>query len=108
MRNAKNLLSYQDPFEDYKQRESKKRARKAEVHHSRTKEAEEKAKDDINWFGVKVGSEKSGPGAAGGGVGKYLNLNAKRPIEALDAATPAPLEEPKKKKRIGFGNFEGW
>ena len=101
--------SYQDPFEEYKQREERKRARKAELQVSRTKEAEEKAKDDVNWFGVKVGSEKSGAGTAGGGIGKYLNLNSKRPIESL-ATTPAaaPPEEGKKKRRIGFGDFEGW
>ena len=76
------------------------------------KEAEEKAKDDINWFGVKVGSDKSGPGAVGGGIGKYLNLNgnAKRPLNTIASPSPAPAapEEPKKKRRIGFGDFEGW
>ncbi|KAI0715303.1 cyclophilin-like protein [Earliella scabrosa] len=103
------VVIYQDPFEEYKQREERKRARKAELQVSRTKEAEEKAKDDVNWFGVKVGSEKSGAGTAGGGIGKYLNLNSKRPIESL-ATTPtaAPPEEGKKKRRIGFGDFEGW
>ena len=104
--------SYQDPFEEYKQREERKRARKAEVQVVRTKEAEEKAKDDINWFGVKVGSDKSGPGAVGGGIGKYLNLNgnAKRPLNTIASPSPAPAapEEPKKKRRIGFGDFEGW
>ncbi|KAI0756707.1 cyclophilin-like protein [Daedaleopsis nitida] len=103
------VVIYQDPFEEYKQREAKKRARKAEVQVSRTKEAEEKAKDDVNWFGVKVGSEKSGVGAVGGGIGKYLNLNAKRPIESVvTLSTPVTPEDTKKKRRIGFGDFEGW
>lgn len=101
--------SYQDPFEEYKQREAKKRARKAEVQVSRTQEAEEKAKDDVNWFGVKVGSEKPGVGTVGGGIGKYLNLNAKRSIESVvtPSVSNAP-EDTKKKRRIGFGDFEGW
>ncbi|TBU34614.1 cyclophilin-like protein [Dichomitus squalens] len=103
------VVIYQDPFEEYKRREEKKRARKAETQVTRAKEAEETAKDDINWFGVKVGTEKAA-GAVGGGVGKYLNLNtnAKRPIEAVPSSSPAPLEESKKKRRIGFGDFEGW
>ncbi|KAM5530108.1 hypothetical protein V8D89_016217 [Ganoderma adspersum] len=101
------VIIYQDPFEDYKRREEKKRARKAETQVTRTKEAEEKAKDDINWFGVKVGTDRA-TSAAGGGVGKYLNINAKRPIETVSMSAPAPLEEGKKKRRIGFGDFEGW
>ena len=101
--------SYQDPFEEYKRREEKTRARKAENQVTRAQEDEEKAKDDINWFGVKVGTEKAA-GAVGGGVGKYLNLNAnaKRPVEAVINSSPAPPEESKKKRRIGFGDFEGW
>ena len=99
--------SYQDPFDEYKRREEKKRARKAENQVARTHEAEEKAKDDINWFGVKVGTDRAAS-AVGGGVGKYLNINAKRPIESGLVASSAHSEEGKKKRRIGFGDFEGW
>jgi peptidyl-prolyl cis-trans isomerase-like protein 2 len=64
-------------------------------------------KDNINWFGVKIGAENPkfdfGGGTGSGGVGKYLSL--KRPQEAV--ATKAP-EEPKKKRKVGFGDFEGW
>nr|VWO94322.1 Peptidyl-prolyl cis-trans isomerase 8 [Ganoderma boninense] len=101
------VIIYQDPFDDYKRREEKKRARKAENQVARTKEAEEKAKDDINWFGVKVGTDRAA-NSAGGGVGKYLNINAKRSIETVSVSASAPLEEGKKKRRIGFGDFEGW
>ncbi|KAI0673436.1 cyclophilin-like protein [Trametes maxima] len=101
------VVIYQDPFEEYKQREQRKRDRKAETQQARTKEAEEKAKDDTNWFGVKVGQEKA-VAAAGGGIGKYLNLNAKRPLEVPPSTAPAPPDEGKKKRRIGFGDFEGW
>ncbi|KAH9846806.1 cyclophilin-like protein [Lenzites betulinus] len=103
------VVIYQDPFEEYKQREQRKRDRKAETQASRVKEAEEKAKDDMNWFGVKVGQEKAA-GAVGGGIGRYLNLNSnsKRPLEARPSTAPAPAEEGKKKRRIGFGDFDGW
>ena len=102
------LYSYQDPFEEYKQREEKKRARKAETQVARQREAEEKEKDDINWFGVKVGTERASNGAVGGGIGKYLNLNAKRPIDAPSPTLQSAPEETKKKRRIGFGDFAGW
>ncbi|PIL31651.1 hypothetical protein GSI_06353 [Ganoderma sinense ZZ0214-1] len=101
------VIIYQDPFDDYKRREERKRARKAENQVTRTKEAEEKAKDDINWFGVKVGTDRTA-NATGGGVGKYLNINAKRTMEVVSPSPSTPLEEGKKKRRIGFGDFEGW
>jgi len=65
---------------------------------------EVKKTDDVNWFGVKIGSENSAPnggGANSGGIGKYLNL--KRPYEGSIAG-----EESKKKRKLGFGDFEGW
>ena len=102
--------SYQDPFEEYKRREEKKRARKTETQETRTREAEEKAKDDTNWFGVKVGAEKS-QGVGGGGVGKYLHIGgaSSAPKRPLPAASPVEAtENGKKKRKIGFGSFEGW
>jgi len=63
-----------------------------------------KKTDDVNWFGVKIGSENSAPNGGGvnnGGIGKYLNL--KRPYEG-----PIVGEESKKKRKLGFGDFEGW
>lgn len=65
---------------------------------------DEKKKDDVNWFGVKIGSGNfalNGGEADSGGVGKYLNL--KRPQEGSSAG-----EESKKKRKLGFGDFEGW
>lgn len=94
---------YQDPFEDYKTRHAKKLARRAEA----TKpEAAPEQKDDVNWFGLKVGSNSAafGTGDTGGGVGKYLNL--KRPAET-PVATSA-LGESQKKRKLGFGDFSGW
>lgn len=95
---------YQDPFDDYKKRHAKKLAKRAEG--SKPGEQKEKEKDDVNWFGLKVGSSNAafGTGDSGtGGVGKYLNL--KRPVEA----SPAPATESSlKKRKTGFGDFSGW
>lgn len=108
------FLSYQDPFEEYKSRQQKKLARKAEAEETaRTRKATEtRNSDNINWFGVKVGLETGNLGrGVVDGVGKYLNFNAKRP--APDDSNRSELniglaEDSKKKRKIGFGNFEGW
>ena len=96
------LHRYQDPFEDYKTRLAKKLAKRAEAEQNgqNPQETEKRAGDDMNWFGVKVGSETTTSATAGGGVGKYLNL--KRP-----AVTGTP-DEPPKKRKLGFGNFENF
>ncbi len=64
-------------------------------------------KDSVNWFGVKIGTEppKLGfEGETGGSViGKYISL--KRPQEAV---VPRVADDTKKKRKIGFGDFEGW
>lgn len=106
------VIIYQDPFEEYKSRQEKKRAKQAAAQEpSAQKAAEKKAEDEINWFGVKLGSNAPGANGASGGVGKYLNgvaaSSLKRPAEALVASPGAP-EEGKKKRRIGFGNFDAW
>ena len=68
--------------------------------------------DETNWFGNKIGLEKNGlGGSSGGGIGKYLNLNStgtgvKRPADA--PAVVATPDDSKKRRKIGFGNFEGW
>lgn len=98
-------LSYQDPFEVYKTRLAKKLAKRAE---GDTRVPVEEKKDEVNWFGVKVGSDNSAPalGEKGnGGVGKYLNL--KRPQSSIELDITG-ADDTQKKRRIGFGNFEGW
>ena len=108
---------YQDPFEEYKTRQQKKRAKKAEAEENartgRVVDAQvKKDGDDINWFGVKVGLDKSNVGSGGGGgVGKYLNAGSappapKRPAVAVSVVDAS--EAAKKKRKIGFGSFEGW
>ena len=61
---------------------------------------------------MKVGLEKSALGSGGGGgVGKYLNLAtpAAAPKRPAVAVAPADVAEgAKKKRKIGFGAFEGW
>lgn len=70
----------------------------------------EEKKDDITWFGTKVGSEASAldfGAKANSGVGKYLNL--KRPQTAMTSSGGGGgTEESKKKRKIGFGDFDGW
>ena len=105
------VYSYQDPFEDYKKRLAKKLAKRAEGDKLGAAPAQEKPKDEVNWFGVKVGSQNpvmEVGDSGGGGVGKYLNL--KRPAqEAITSSGGAGAgEDAKKKRKIGFGDFEGW
>ncbi|KAF8912974.1 cyclophilin-like domain-containing protein [Gymnopilus junonius] len=99
------VIIYQDPFEDYKKRLAKKLAKRAEASSADATRKEEK-KDDVNWFGTKIGAENRSFsfGATGSsGIGKYLNV--KRPqVDVIDAGP----DEPKKKRKIGFGDFEGW
>lgn len=66
----------------------------------------------MNWFGTKLGTGPdlgSGAGGAGsaGGVGRYLNL--KRPLDGVpNSISRAQPEEGTKKRKLGFGDFEGW
>ncbi|EKM61222.1 uncharacterized protein PHACADRAFT_247695 [Phanerochaete carnosa HHB-10118-sp] len=105
------VIIYQDPFEEYKERQAKRRAKKAEAESGvRESQPTKNADGEINWFGEKVGVEKSAGGLTGVGVGKYLHLGGnaptKRPAPAL--TVPSVAEETKKKRKIGFGEFEGW
>jgi peptidyl-prolyl cis-trans isomerase-like protein 2 len=96
--------SYQDPFEDYKTRLSKKLAKRAEAEQnakSGAAQTEKKDGDDMNWFGVKVGTENADAGVGAGGVGKYLNLKR-------SAAAPPTAADAAKKRKLGFGNFDNF
>jgi peptidyl-prolyl cis-trans isomerase-like protein 2 len=104
------VIIHQDPFEAYKTRLARKLARRAEAQDDSKKQPDKTQGDDINWFGVKVGTGDSafGGGAVGVGVGKYLSV--KRP---LDQVTPGVQvndvgDDAKKKRKIGFGNFDSW
>ncbi|KAF9270132.1 cyclophilin-like protein [Marasmius fiardii PR-910] len=100
------VIIYQDPFEDYKTRLAKKLARR-EANQNGTvvnKAPEKKAADDTNWFGIKIGGDTASNGSGGGGIGKYLNL--KRTQD--ESPGIGLVDEPKKKRKLGFGDFEGW
>lgn len=63
----------------------------------------------MNWFGEAVGSKAPndpspaiGSSAFGGGVGKYL----KRAREST--ATGEGEDRNAKKRKVGWGTFEGW
>ncbi|EGO05203.1 hypothetical protein SERLA73DRAFT_174204 [Serpula lacrymans var. lacrymans S7.3] len=106
------IVIYQDPFEAYKTRLAKKLSRRAEVQDNAKAqtETEKKAGDDINWFGLKVGTTDSaiGNGTSGIGVGKYLSAKSvKRPLNE-PVVGQSYAEEGKKKRKVGFGNFEAW
>ena len=51
-------------------------------------------------------SDESSGSTPGAGVGKYLGNKRLLELEGVDKALQA--DESKKKKRIGFGDFEGW
>ncbi|CCL98304.1 uncharacterized protein FIBRA_00298 [Fibroporia radiculosa] len=110
------VIIYQDPFEEYKIRQQKKLTKRAEAEEAaRTgnRPADKRDGDDINWFGTKVGIEaKSFSSGVGGGVGKYLSSGGvKRPApEQLTKLKDdvGILDYSKKKRKIGFGSFEGW
>ncbi|KAL1737072.1 cyclophilin-like domain-containing protein [Schizophyllum commune] len=108
----KEVIIYQDPFEEYRTRLARKLAKREQQQNSGTGADAQKRKeagDDINWFGVKVGAGQGGigSGGGGGGVGKYLNL-AGAGGGAPKRLAPAADEDAKKKRKIGFGNFEAW
>ncbi|KAN0100524.1 Cyclophilin-like domain containing protein [Tylopilus felleus] len=101
------VIIHQDPFETYKTRLAKKLARQAEASSEGLKESQKTPGDNVNWFGVKVGTRDESPGSSPSvGVGKYLGN--KRPLELDGVHKALPAEESKKKKRLGFGDFEGW
>jgi peptidyl-prolyl cis-trans isomerase-like protein 2 len=98
--------SHHDPFEEYKARLAKKLAKRAEAEqNTKSQKVVEKKGDEVNWFGLKVGTGSAGHEGGGTvGVGKYLNL--KRPLEGKVAG--GAVDDGKKKRKIGFGDFEGW
>lgn len=125
-------LRYADPFEDYKTRLTKKLQAKGQSTEGSSilpsgaaanslaplgsgAGKKRKERDDVNWFGVKLGDKDktaadTSTSGAGGGVGKYLSAASgtssavpKRPVPVASAA-----DDGKKKRKLGFGNFDGW
>lgn len=106
------VIIHQDPFEAYKTRLARKLARRAEAQDDSKKQPDKIQGDDINWFGVKVGTGDSafGGGAAGVGVGVGKYLGVKRPLDQVTPGIQANDvgDDAKKKRKIGFGNFDSW
>jgi peptidyl-prolyl cis-trans isomerase-like 2 len=106
---SRSFFRYQDPFEEYRSRLAKKLAKQAEAQEK--KAPEKKDGDDINWFGVRVGTNSAafGTGSVSGGVGKYLNNSGgfKRP-KGDDDAQAGAQEENRKKRKLGFCDFDAW
>ena len=104
------VVIHQDPFAEYKKRMERKLARQKEAESGDTGSAEKQKKeaDDVNWFGVKLGLDSPALGgkstSSSIGVGKYLNL--KRPL--VTSAAAGVEDDTKKKRKIGFGNFDNW
>lgn len=68
-------------------------------------ETEQKKADDTgsNWFGESLKSAGVANNSdTAGGVGKYL----KRARET--AADASAMDEPSKKRKVGWGDFSGW
>ncbi|KAH7912607.1 cyclophilin-like domain-containing protein [Hygrophoropsis aurantiaca] len=105
------VVIYQDPFEAYKTRLAKKLMKRAEAEeNARTQKApEKKAGDDVNWFGVKVGTGDSMFGSGGtGGVGKYMGVKRQLDQAVPEVGSTAVEDSSKKKRKVGFGNFDAW
>ena len=109
---------YQDPFEDYKTRLAKKLAHRANAEAGAKPQQKQPQKegDDVNWFGVKLGAGTAdavqgaiahGKRELGPVVGKYLDLKRPRDEPTNEVGLGGP-QESKKRKKLGFGDFEGW
>ncbi|KIO20893.1 hypothetical protein M407DRAFT_132671 [Tulasnella calospora MUT 4182] len=110
------IIIYQDPFEEYKKRVANKIQKQAEtLSGSKSGSSGDKTKDKVNWFGEKIG-ESSNSGPKGGGVGKYLksggppsatpSVIGKRTTAVSDMGVG--IDDKKKKRKMGFGDFESW
>lgn len=64
----------------------------------------------MNWFGEKIGSRKASTSGTAGGVGKYLAAPAaavKTPAQVVPVVRSGE-DIQKKKRKMGFGDFDSW
>lgn len=62
----------------------------------------------MNWFGQRIGDAGAkNDQTSSVGVGKYLKLDAPLAATAPKAEAGATAEG-KKKRKLGFGNFDNW
>ncbi|KIJ26133.1 hypothetical protein M422DRAFT_216413 [Sphaerobolus stellatus SS14] len=113
----KEVVIYFDPFDEYKQRLARKLAHRAEAGKTDAADVEKKKdvgiNDGVNWFGERLGSGEDVLGGKKlGGVGKYLDLKRPReeskPTSSVAAKGTEIGQEAKKRKKLGFGDFDGW
>ena len=106
------LSRYKDPFEEYKTRLAKTLAKRVEAEEKTETEMLKKKGDDINWFGVKVGTNSPAfsSGSTSGGIGKYLKDSGcvKRPLDQTQTPQAYAHDDAKKKRKIGFSDFDAW
>ncbi|KAH9467958.1 hypothetical protein Pst134EA_011578 [Puccinia striiformis f. sp. tritici] len=122
-----SVLIFDDPFEKYKERLSKKLLKEKsqfEASEDKLKRKEDRDKDRITWFGTNLGDaaaaaakkEQSNlPGESTSTVGKYLNNNSaiksnsiqKRPVDGLDVSAEIGVKQAAKRRK-GFGDLSGW
>ncbi|EUC56374.1 peptidyl-prolyl cis-trans isomerase, cyclophilin-type protein [Rhizoctonia solani AG-3 Rhs1AP] len=95
------VIIYQDPFEEYKARLARKLEHQSQSADPKKRRAET-LEDSMTWFGQKVGEQPKAD-VGQGGVGKYLKLDA--PVSAPKSAGG---DAGKKKRKLGFGNFDNW
>ena len=63
----------------------------------------------MNWFGVKFKNEELDASEnERAGIGKYLNVNPKRPREPEGRKIEVESEADQKRRKTGFGNFASW
>ncbi|KAG8936518.1 Peptidyl-prolyl cis-trans isomerase cyp8 [Tulasnella sp. 418] len=108
------IVIYQDPFEEYKKRLAKRLEKQAEARGGKAAEKtkSDRIEDKVNWFGEKVGAKDPASGLSTGnmgGVGKYLATATKRAAPPTTAAAESDIGvDAKKKRKLGFGNFDAW
>lgn len=114
---------FKNPFEEYQTKLAKKLEREAQVKagaKAKEQARQDREKDRTTWFGTNLGEKGSTtmkPGdqlndsmtAGLGGVGKYLNnATLKRPLAEPPSSSIQESAPEKKRRKGGFGNFDGW
>ncbi|PLW56749.1 hypothetical protein PCANC_01713 [Puccinia coronata f. sp. avenae] len=120
----KSVLIFDDPFEKYKERLSKrlqKEKSQFDALEGKLRQKQDREKDRITWFGANLAAAPAKDQAVSSGgapaVGKYLNLNGpripaaaaiqKRPPDGPAAPEEIGVKQPAKRRK-GFGDLAGW
>lgn len=110
----KSVLIFDDPFEKYKERLSKrlqKERSQIEALEGKLKQKQEREKDRITWFGTNLSdAAKKEQTVKSSTVGKYLNQSGSSNDSQKRSFEPAEEIGVKQgaKRRKGFGDLSGW